>query len=402
MRALILATGLIHGSALKVATPVFEGPATGGAAKPVDMLNEDNSRGERGHFYYSNTCSDCVYKGSGCGCEPAVEYLACVTKHCSKANTTMFAEKCVAMGDKCNSELDIDCRGPETVCKSKYHQLAGNPAGGIGLTVDISNNNAYCGPHGVCIGKLTMTAEIYRRAEPKLEVAPKVGAASPGPAPSHAPVAAAPAAAAVSAPPAPPVWLECGLPKGPKADINVKEDWSTCQVAVKGDSAHCDLPMFKELEAGDSKKGYCVLTDGKDGKRLTQAAMSKIINVHEKKTAAAKPVEPAKVKPAEKPKPPQPKPAEKPKSARSIVTEASISQDSEKLPWMVEKEKRAEAKKEVDAKKAAQPKVEMKEEAKPEVKKDLGNQDGKLPWMKGKGNEKAAPPTVEEAIVGPK
>jgi hypothetical protein len=38
--------------------------------------------------------------------------------------------------------------------------------------------------------------------------------------------------------------------------------------------------MFKELKAGGSKKGYCVLTDGKGGQRLTQPSWSQITNVH--------------------------------------------------------------------------------------------------------------------------
>merc|ERR1711865_813469 len=103
---------------------------------------------------------------------------------------------------------------------------------------------------------------------------------------------------------------------GKKADMEVKEGWNLCQKEVKGDVVRCDLPMFKELQAGGSKKGYCVLKDSKDGKRLTQPAMSKIVNVHGTK----KPV-------AEKPKVVEEKNTPE-KRVRSIVTEATITQDS--------------------------------------------------------------------------
>lgn len=94
----------------------------------------------RGHFYYAQSCGDCFYKGEYCGCEPATEYLACVTKHCSKASaaktSSLYEKKCHEVRNQCTGELDIECKGPETSCKSKFSQ---GPNGGIGFTIDRKN-----------------------------------------------------------------------------------------------------------------------------------------------------------------------------------------------------------------------------------------------------------------------
>merc|ERR1719183_3052918 len=173
------------------------GPAPAAPAAPAD------DRGERGHFYYSDGCEDCFYKGAQCGCQPALEYFACLTKHCHTANRTKFAEKCTALGSKCFNDLNIDCRGPDTVCTSKFHQL---PLGGLGLTVEVGEKEAFCGPFGKCIGHITMKAKVVNAPKPKPQE-PKAASPAPGPAPGPA---SAPTAADV---PPTPLWLECGLPK---------------------------------------------------------------------------------------------------------------------------------------------------------------------------------------------
>merc|ERR1719393_66503 len=87
---------------------------------PEEKSTETDDRGERGHFYYSDGCEDCVYKAEQCGCQPAVEYLACVTKHCHKAEDAQFQEKCSALATKCGGDLDLKCDAKDTKCYSKW------------------------------------------------------------------------------------------------------------------------------------------------------------------------------------------------------------------------------------------------------------------------------------------
>merc|ERR1711896_93888 len=63
------------------------------------------------------------------------------------------------------------------------------------------------------------------------------------------------------------------------------EDWKTCRAQVKDGKASCKVGLFKELEAGGSKKAYCVLVDAA-GKRLTSPYWSAIMNAHKAKPAA--------------------------------------------------------------------------------------------------------------------
>lgn len=379
MRALVVALSLGCATALSIKTSP--------ASKP------------EGHFYNADGCEDCVYKGEKCGCQPAVEYFACLTKHCHPANHTSFAEKCMVIGNKCESDLDIDCRGPETVCRSKWSQL---PTGGMGFSVNINKDKAFCGPFGKCLGKIIMDVQIHRE-EPEAPPAPKVPPAAPAPALPSSPAAAPAPSLPVVAVPAPPVWLECGLPVKAKADIDNKEDWRLCQKEVKGDTASCKMQLFKELEAGGAKESYCVLTDGKDGKRLTSPYWSAIMNVHEaaKEAEAAKETEAA---PKAEKKEPEKK-AEKPKKEEKPEEAHLENDDSSKLPWMVDKEKRqaaraAEAAEEQEEKEKAKAvekaeKKEAKEKAAKEAPK--GSDKDKLPWMKGKENEKPPPPPVVPA-----
>jgi len=269
-------TALVAPSGLRGSAPA----AASNAVAPAPAL-------ERGHFYYSDSCDDCVFKAAQCGCTPAVEYFACLTKQCYSANRTRFTNKCSDLATRCSSELDIDCHGPKTVCKSKFNQL---PSGGIGLTLDLEGveDDAFCGPFGKCIGKIHMKAIIHN-APTTLALAP-VFVAGPVPAPAPA-LATAPAPAPSPAAPAPmassqaAVMLECGLPNVTNASIDNPANWILCRAPVVDNKAACDLPMFPTLAASKGKKAYCVLIEGANAnfpKRLTQPAWHSISNVHEK------------------------------------------------------------------------------------------------------------------------
>lgn len=229
--------------------PAKEAKAKEASAKDSGKAKKAKSEGHKhpkklfptGHFYNAKKCGDCKYTAMQCGCAQVTEYLACVTKFCHKATEKGFFDKCVAIENKCADDLDVQCH-ENAQCTGKFNQL---PWGGIGLTLDLSgaNKDAFCGPNGKCIGEMHMKANIHKPAEG--------------------------------------VWLECGLPKTAtdKNHIDKKEDWVKCyQEADKKAEASCDIPMFPELR--DSAKGYCVLTKGKDGKKLTQPAWHLIKNVH--------------------------------------------------------------------------------------------------------------------------
>jgi len=368
------------------------------AEKNTTMLNptETDERGPRGHFYYAKTCSDCFYKGEQCGCDPAMEYFACVTKHCHAADSTLFAEKCTTLGNKCYKDMNINCRGSDTFCESKLNKL---PEGGLGFDLDIDSDDAYCGPHGKCIGKIGLKVHIKNAPKKeKKEKAPKVTAQAPAPKSIFARGSPAPGPMAAASPASEKpteddeeeeeeIWLECGLPKKDHASIDAKEDWILCQKKVKGDKEKCKIPMFSELNAGDHKEAYCVLTEGKDGKRLTQPHWSKVINVHEKPKPCATTAVVAKeeVQKTEEQKDEKPKSAPKKEEKAKKEEAPVVVENTNKLPWMVEKEKRAAAKKLADAKEAKEEDKEEKVEKKTADKAATGvKNDSGLPWMKGK------------------
>lgn len=334
---------------------VAAAPAPAGAPTKPPFVDE---RGERGHFYYSDACEDCFYKAPQCGCKPAVEYFACLTAHCHSSNGTRFNEKCSALSNQCGSELDIDCKGPQTVCESKFNQL---PTGGIGLTLDLENthDDAFCGPTGVCIGEMHMKANIHMGL------------------PDNASAAGAPAAAPPAA-----TWLECGRPKVSKADVNNNSQWEICraEVAVVGEAltAACDLPNTWTLDVAKDKKVYCLLTEGPSGsppKRLTSPAWHYISNAHDKQAKAADPPAP---RPAAKnaPEPAStkaPKPAAK-KAEKKVAkpaekpVEKKDEDDSSKLPWMRNRPKET---------------VTLPEKPTEEPARQTNDASG-LPWMQSK------------------
>jgi hypothetical protein len=395
MRAVLLLALLASAAAV----PIVPGESSGvisahlrgvsaGAPKTLNAKTDD--RAPRGHFYYAAKCEDCFYKGAGCGCKPAVEYFACLTKHCHSSDSAFFGEKCSALGNNCSADLDIKCSGADTVCKSRFSQL---PTGGLGFSLDVVEDDAYCGPNGKCIGKLGLNVHLHN--EPKEEKKPELPTLVPG---SPAPAMAVAAPVAKPAKKLPEMWLECGLPKMEHADIDHKMDWNLCQKQVKGSFEECSVEMFKQLEAGGSKKAYCVITEGKNGKRLTAPSWSKVINAH--KAPAAPVAEKPTASKADAPKPAAaPKKAEEPEQDDPLVIGDS---KEEKLPWMVEKEKRAAAKKAEDAQK-----VEKKEEV-PKKEKEAPppaakGGDSALPWMQGKASDKPPPPHAAiDPVIGAK
>lgn len=407
----------------------------------------------RGHFYYAKRCEDCVYKGPGCGCRPAVEYFACLTMHCHGAQGAQFAEKCTALSDKCFNDIDIACQGPDTSCRSKFNQLPATPkaaapkaaasveappsvpqkviaSGALGFSLDIVNDNAYCGPFGKCLGKIDFKVFLHRPQElPALPAAPSpAAAASP-----VAAMAASPAAVPKKEEKKDKVWLRCGLPKGEQAGMNIEDskNWFVCQKEIKGDAETCEFPMFDGLKAGQHWKAYCLLTDGENGKPVTQPEWRKIINVHTaaKDSAPAKKDEtkPSKAEEVSKKaeaKPEAPEKVEAKPEKAEIKTEKAEVKDAEpegprimanervkaKLPWMVEKEKRAaEAKAKAAADKKAAKAEEAEKSQSKEAKEESQEQkaapkeDAKaekhpsgLPWMHGQA---PPPPTPHSGVL---
>jgi len=425
MRTLLLAAMLASASAAMIAH-LRGAPEVEKKEEAKSMLNplKTDERGPRGHFYYAKTCDDCFYKAPECGCQPAVEYFACLTKHCHDSKTDFFAEKCTTLSNKCFKDINLKCHGPDTVCSSKFNQL---PTGGLGFDLDIDEDDAYCGPHGKCIGEIKLKAHIKNgpKEEKEAVTALNVTVASPAPGPaaaaSPAPASASPASAAVVKPvkeekkEKQEIWLECGLPKKDHADIDDKHDWILCQKEVKEEKEKCKISMFSELEAGAAKKAYCVLTEGKDGKRLTQPHWSKVINVHKKpkasnataavaknseepKAKAPKPEAKAEEPKAEKSKPAAPEKDEKPKEEE----EPLVMGDTHKLPWMVDKSERAAKRKVEEAEDAKKEKEEDEKEKVVEKKAEkpatLVKDDSGLPWMKGQASDKPAPPHKE--VIG--
>jgi len=291
-------------------------PAAAASSSKEATKKVVDDRGEHGHFYYAEKCEDCVYKNAQCGCEPAMEYMACLTKHCYASNHTDFADKCTALSSQCYQEIEVDCRGPQTACHSKFHQM---PVGGMGLNVEVDEDEALCGPFGKCIGQLHMKATVTHAKS--LSVASKAIPSSPAPAVASSPASGPVAAPAPAVAPAA-IWLECGLPNKKKADFDNKDDWDNCQAEVENDEAECDLPLPDDwLKAAETAKAYCVLKGGEDGERLTQPSWHSILNVHQNgKKAVAEPEEeekkPKKAKKETK-KPKKTKKADKAKKAEA-------------------------------------------------------------------------------------
>jgi len=250
-----------------------------------------SSKAELKPGLYAVGCQKCFYHGAQCGCQPAMDYLACLTAHCYPSNQTEFATMCSALQSHCQSELAIDCRGAETVCQGKYNQLS---SGGLGLSWDpaAAFENAFCGPFGQCIGEINMHVNIHNSMP---MVMPKTTPKAP-PEDKTAYLPCEEGVVDFKATSAQTgflpktdlrewheqsrLWLECGLPIHATAKIDNREDWVICTSEVRGNTASCNVGL-KRLAAQEAIEGYCVLTD-KSGERLTQPLWRNVRNTHEK------------------------------------------------------------------------------------------------------------------------
>jgi hypothetical protein len=148
--------------------------------------------------------------------------------------------------------------------------------------VEIENDHGYCGPFGKCIGHITFNVDVRNVEQVVLtgfESVTNDTAAIPPP------VQRTYLTKNSSIPPvvlqASQVWMECGLPLVPNADVDKIQDWKICRTNVVNAKAKCQMDLFAELQAGGQKKAYCVLTDGSGGKRLTQVYLAFIANAHD-------------------------------------------------------------------------------------------------------------------------
>eukprot|EP00927_Polykrikos_kofoidii_P063197 TRINITY_DN58010_c0_g1_i1.p1 TRINITY_DN58010_c0_g1~~TRINITY_DN58010_c0_g1_i1.p1 ORF type:complete len:249 (-),score=38.56 TRINITY_DN58010_c0_g1_i1:385-1131(-) len=180
-----------------------------------------------------------------CTCKASLAYVQCITMKCAGGcgagvcSVTPYEQHCSNMGDRCGAELSFDCCASGAKCEGKFHQSIDGVAG---LTVSTDNTNAFCGPHGKCLGHLNVTASIHR---------PPQGA-----------------------------WLECVLDKSvPPGDV--PGAMFSCSKAVVNGSAGCSFPFSNfSLAAAAEAVGYCWLGAGKHGERLTQNAPFVVKNVH--------------------------------------------------------------------------------------------------------------------------
>lgn len=261
--------------------------------------SSDDDRGPHGHFYYAEKCEDCVYKETQCGCQPAMEYLACVTKHCHASNSSEFGKKCQKFGSTCSAELDMDCSSSKTACEGKYHQL---PSGGLGFAMQLKEDRAFCGPYGKCIGKVHMKIDLHLPSV--LQMSGKIT-------PGHAETVT------------PDTTLECGLQKATDAASGNKTQWNLCHKGIVSGKAVCHFELSK-LSVSKGKEVYCVLTKGKDGERLTQPAWHILNNKYESE-------------PEDKPAAPE----DKPLTAPVVIGEPILPEATKdgKPPWMKGKDK---------------------------------------------------------------
>lgn len=245
---------------------------------------------------HAKECERCFYENAQCGCEPAMEYLACVAKHCYPSGQTKFAKMCSVVQSQCSAELTIDCRGSETTCVGNFNQLL---IGGLGLTWDQNAefDQAFCGPFGNCIGEIHMHVDVHKGqwhgggqlshgmgSKTKIVAASKDltpcqkqqqkrGRGSDQPAPCE-PIALKVESQADESP----IWLECGLPLTATPDINHPEDWILCTNTVQDNAGSCNIQMLPKLPVQQEIQAYCVLTAGEGGKRLTQPLWRNVRN----------------------------------------------------------------------------------------------------------------------------
>jgi len=180
-----------------------------------------------------------------------------------------------------------------------------------------------------------------------------------------------------------PIFLECGIPKSAKADINKADDWITCSSEVTGDDATCDLPMMT-LEAQRSLESYCVLTEGKGGKQLTQPVWRNVSNTVKKQHIPTQADQPQS-----QPQPPQQQRRGPQEHASEVV----------RVPSDDAKKKRAQPVQNTE--KAYDVDVRDMVEASDKSIRDLGRASKeKPPYMKYSDAEKKTPPPGDKIIEG--
>lgn len=154
-------------------------------------------------------------------------------------------DHCTKISYACGNELKILCHGQNTTCEGKFHQRSAGIIGVEDIKADLLASNAYCGPSGKCIGSLHMEVNVH------------------------------------SARTAEPTWVKCAVAKMSEAEVNNTEAWEYCTNKVSGSTAACDVQLA-HVQAGVAPvKGYCILTNGKDGQRLTKPTWVAMKNHHQ-------------------------------------------------------------------------------------------------------------------------
>lgn len=86
---------------------------------------------------------------------------------------------------------------------------------------------------------------------------------------------------------APEMWLKCSVAKKTGAEINDTEAWESCVNKVNGSVGACDVQLAHVQAGIKPMMGYCVLTEGNHGKRLTNPTWITVENHHQDVMMAA-------------------------------------------------------------------------------------------------------------------
>lgn len=177
-----------------------------------------------------------------------MSYLQCVHTKCAAGDCECpkqsFESECSALSQTCASDLDFSgCHSLHTSCEGRFHQAADGVAG---LTLDTSSlwEEAFCGPQGRCTGELQIRANAYRSASGS--------------------------------------WLECQIPTGQGDRVYHCSNEVTDQGA-----SGCTLTMPSYIAPSATATGYCFLTAGKLGRKLTKEAFFVVRNRYAETAAAA-------------------------------------------------------------------------------------------------------------------
>lgn len=187
-----------------------------------------------------------------CKCGHSIEYLKCVALKCAagcECPKHPLEQECASLSQSCGAELEFEGCGSNTItCDGRFHQDKDDV---IGLTLDTSqlNKDAYCGPHGRCLGTLRLSATAHRK------------------------------------PPGNGTWLQCILPS---KDVNwgstpLSSRLQDCHAEISAGQTtqHCTWPMVPDLDPAAALHGHCFLTQGQHGKQLTKDAWFLVRNRYE-------------------------------------------------------------------------------------------------------------------------